>query len=90
MSVHTVLSTSPVRLPAHSPWPLKRRNHWLVTAGGRGYLKSLSLAKLKKYITAYNINTDRAVEKDDLIDAVIAAKVSGSLATLRDTTKQMK
>ncbi|KAJ7211313.1 hypothetical protein GGX14DRAFT_449820 [Mycena pura] len=45
-----------------------------ITAGGRNYLKSLPLAKLKKHITAYNIKTDRAVEKDDLIDAIIAAK----------------
>ncbi|KAJ6627797.1 hypothetical protein B0H10DRAFT_1991925 [Mycena sp. CBHHK59/15] len=45
-----------------------------MTAGGRGHLKSLPLAKLKKYINAYNIRTDRAVEKDDLIDAIIAAK----------------
>ncbi|KAJ7033721.1 hypothetical protein C8F04DRAFT_614622 [Mycena alexandri] len=45
-----------------------------ITAGGRGYLKSLSLSKLKKYITAYNIKADRAVEKDDLIDAILAAK----------------
>ncbi|KAJ7512695.1 hypothetical protein B0H11DRAFT_4180 [Mycena galericulata] len=45
-----------------------------ITAGGRGHLKSLPLAKLKKYINAYNIKTDRAVEKDDLIDAILAAK----------------
>ncbi|KAJ7485342.1 hypothetical protein FB451DRAFT_1229308 [Mycena latifolia] len=45
-----------------------------ITAGGRGHLKSLPLAKLKKYITAYNIKADRAVEKDDLIDAILAAK----------------
>ncbi|KAJ6595780.1 hypothetical protein DFH09DRAFT_1135617 [Mycena vulgaris] len=45
-----------------------------ITAGGRGHLKSLPLAKLKKYINAYNIKADRAVEKDDLIDAILAAK----------------
>ncbi|KAJ7158316.1 hypothetical protein C8R43DRAFT_995499 [Mycena crocata] len=45
-----------------------------MTAGGRGHLKSLPLAKLKKYITAYNIKADRAVEKDDLIDAILGAK----------------
>ncbi|KAJ7629363.1 hypothetical protein DFH06DRAFT_1225488 [Mycena polygramma] len=45
-----------------------------ITAGGRGHLKSLPLSKLKKYITAYNIKADRAVEKDDLIDAILTAK----------------
>ncbi|KAJ7719191.1 hypothetical protein DFH07DRAFT_859547 [Mycena maculata] len=45
-----------------------------ITAGGRGHLKSLPLTKLKKYINAYNIKADRAVEKDDLIDAIVAAK----------------
>ncbi|KAK7018583.1 RING-finger domain-containing protein [Favolaschia claudopus] len=45
-----------------------------ITASGRGQLKSMALAKLKKYITAYNIKADRAVEKDDLIDAIMAAK----------------
>ncbi|KAJ6510392.1 hypothetical protein C8R45DRAFT_1050246 [Mycena sanguinolenta] len=35
---------------------------------------SLPLAKLKKYISAYNIRADRAVEKDDLIDAILAVK----------------
>lgn len=33
------------------------------------------MAKLKKYAAAYNINVDRVVEKDDLIDAIIAARV---------------
>ncbi|KAF7361249.1 RING-finger domain-containing protein [Mycena sanguinolenta] len=51
-----------------------------MTASGRGQLRSLvwtrslPLAKLKKYISAYNIRADRAVEKDDLIDAILAAK----------------
>nr|GAT52958.1 RING-finger domain-containing protein [Mycena chlorophos] len=46
-----------------------------ITAGGRGLLRSLTLAKLKKYISAYNIKgAERAVEKDDLINAILAAK----------------
>jgi hypothetical protein len=36
----------------------------------------MPLAKLKKYINAYGIKADQAVEKDDLIDAIIAAIVS--------------
>ncbi|KAF8170676.1 hypothetical protein K438DRAFT_1909294 [Mycena galopus ATCC 62051] len=45
-----------------------------ITASGRGQLRTLPLAKLKKYINAYGIKADRAVEKDDLIDAILAAK----------------
>ncbi|KAJ7064841.1 hypothetical protein C8F01DRAFT_1128398, partial [Mycena amicta] len=48
-----------------------------ITAGGRGHLRSLTLAKLRKYISAYNIKgAERAVEKDDLIEAILAAKGS--------------
>ncbi|KAJ7334707.1 hypothetical protein DFH08DRAFT_879168 [Mycena albidolilacea] len=48
---------------------------------GRGRLKSMPLAKLKKYINAYGIKADQAVEKDDLIDAIIAAiGVNGCLS----------
>lgn len=43
---------------------------------GRGLLKTLPLAKLKRYVAAYNIKIDRAVEKEDLIDAMVAARVS--------------
>jgi hypothetical protein len=47
-----------------------------VTAGGRKYLKSLPLGKLRQYAASYGIATNRAVEKDDIIDAVVAARVS--------------
>ena len=46
-----------------------------VTAGGRTYLKTLTLAKLKKYVNVYNIKIDRAVEKDDLIDGILSIRV---------------
>ncbi|CAK5268571.1 unnamed protein product, partial [Mycena citricolor] len=46
-----------------------------ITAGGRAHLKGLQLSKLKNYINAYNIRAERAVEKDDLIDAILSAKV---------------
>lgn len=36
----------------------------------------MSLGKLKKYADAYNIRIDRAVEKDDVIDCILAARVS--------------
>ncbi|KAI0298735.1 hypothetical protein B0F90DRAFT_1810874 [Multifurca ochricompacta] len=45
-----------------------------ITAGGRTYLRSLSLARLKKYVDAYNIKTDGVLEKDDLIEKIIAAR----------------
>ena len=48
----------------------------LVTAGGRSYLRNLALTRLKKYVDAYNIKTDRVLEKDDLIEKIIAARVS--------------
>ncbi|KIY47378.1 hypothetical protein FISHEDRAFT_74678 [Fistulina hepatica ATCC 64428] len=44
-----------------------------ITAGGRRKLKTLPLAQLKRYVAAYNIQHN-AVEKDDLIDAIINAR----------------
>jgi hypothetical protein len=35
----------------------------------------MSLAKLKKYADAYNININHAVEKDNVIDGILAARV---------------
>jgi hypothetical protein len=40
----------------------------------------MPLSKLRKYVAAYNIKDNRAVEKDDLIDAMIAARASHLLA----------
>jgi hypothetical protein len=36
----------------------------------------MPLGKLKKYVAAYGIGIDRAVEKDDIINAFVAARVS--------------
>jgi hypothetical protein len=47
-----------------------------VTAAGRNAIKELPLAKLKRYVNSYNIKINRAVEKDDIIDAIMAARVS--------------
>ncbi|KAF5314682.1 hypothetical protein D9611_007043 [Ephemerocybe angulata] len=44
------------------------------TAAGRGQLKSLPIAKLRKYAGAYNINISRAVEKDDIVEALMSAR----------------
>ncbi|KAG6865415.1 hypothetical protein C0991_002805 [Blastosporella zonata] len=45
-----------------------------ITAAGKGMLKTMPLGKLKRYLEAYNIAIDRAVEKDDLIDSIIRAR----------------
>jgi hypothetical protein len=47
-----------------------------VTAAGRNSLKATPLGKLKMYVASYGIRIDRAVEKDDIIDAIVAARVS--------------
>ncbi|KAI0090351.1 hypothetical protein BDY19DRAFT_888033 [Irpex rosettiformis] len=44
------------------------------TAAGKGQLRGLSLAKLKKYASDYGINVRSVVEKDDLIDRLINAR----------------
>ncbi|KAJ3849805.1 hypothetical protein EV368DRAFT_46576 [Lentinula lateritia] len=45
-----------------------------ITASGKGALKNLPLARLRKYAGAYNIRIDHAVEKDDVIEALLAAR----------------
>ncbi|KAF9522210.1 hypothetical protein CPB83DRAFT_864773 [Crepidotus variabilis] len=45
-----------------------------ITASGRTQLKGMAMSKLKNYLNVYNIKTERVVEKDDLIDAVISAR----------------
>ena len=48
-----------------------------VTAGGKGYLRTLSLAKLKNYMQSYGMRLGPDVlEKEDVIDAIINARVS--------------
>ena len=46
-----------------------------VTAGGKGQLKQLPMAKLKKYAKAYNINVAGILEKDDFVDKLVATRV---------------
>lgn len=45
-----------------------------ITAAPKNALKSSQMAKLKKYLAAYNIRTDRVVEKDDLVNAILGAR----------------
>lgn len=47
-----------------------------VTASGKGHLRTLPLAKLKKYAKDYNIDVTNVLERDELIDRLIALRVS--------------
>ena len=47
----------------------------IVTAAGRGQLRSLPLNRLRKYVEAFYIKVNGAIEKDDYIDHVISARV---------------
>ena len=46
------------------------------TALGRAQLRTLPLSKLRRYIDAYNIPAKNPIDKNDLVDAAIAARVS--------------
>ena len=41
-------------------------------------MRNLSLARLKKYVNAYNIRSDGVLEKDDLIERIIGVRVRAS------------
>ena len=47
----------------------------IVTAAGRGQLKTQPLSRLRKYVEAYDIQVNGAIEKDDYIDHIIRARV---------------
>ncbi|EGN92843.1 hypothetical protein SERLA73DRAFT_190389 [Serpula lacrymans var. lacrymans S7.3] len=47
-----------------------------ITASGKTHLKSMPLAKLKKYVDVYNIKVNGAIEKQDLIDSIIAVRTA--------------
>lgn len=51
------------------------RSDSTVTASGKGQLKQLPMAKLKRYAKAYNIDVAGVLEKDEFIDRLIAARV---------------
>ncbi|KAI0366799.1 hypothetical protein BV20DRAFT_981714 [Pilatotrama ljubarskyi] len=46
----------------------------IVTASGKGQLKQVPMAKLKKYAKAYNINVDGVIEKDEFVERLVAAR----------------
>ncbi|KAI0052103.1 hypothetical protein FA95DRAFT_1580210 [Auriscalpium vulgare] len=57
-----------------------------ITAGGRNYLRTLSLARLKRYVDAYNIKAVGVLEKDDLINKMIGARgQNGCLPHVNET-----
>ncbi|EJF55880.1 hypothetical protein DICSQDRAFT_175405 [Dichomitus squalens LYAD-421 SS1] len=45
-----------------------------ITASGKGQLKQLPMAKLKKYAKAYNIDVSGILEKDEFIERLVAAR----------------
>ncbi|KAM5533395.1 hypothetical protein V8D89_012945 [Ganoderma adspersum] len=45
-----------------------------ITASGKGQLKQLPMAKLKKYAKAYNINVAGILEKDEFVDKLVATR----------------
>lgn len=47
----------------------------IVTANSKDQLKKQTLSVLKEYASVYNIPVNGVVEKDDLIDRLIAARV---------------
>ena len=51
----------------------------VVTASGKGQLKQIPMAKLKKYAKAYNIDVAGILEKDEFIEKLFAARVSPSV-----------
>lgn len=55
---------------------LPHTTQYPVTTLGRSQLRSLPLAKLRRYISAYNIPVKNPVDKNDLVDAALAARVS--------------
>ncbi|TEB34417.1 hypothetical protein FA13DRAFT_1626346 [Coprinellus micaceus] len=62
-----------------------------ITAGGRSHLKTLPIAKLRKYANAYDINITRAVEKDDIIDALVSTRTqNGCLPRLHEVRRNNK
>lgn len=60
---------------------IAKYNSRAVTAAGKSHLRTLPLARLKKYVDAYHLKADQVVEKDDLVDILIAARVSTSALT---------
>lgn len=45
-----------------------------ITASSRNQLKSLPLSTLRRYVNAYDISVKGPIDKNDLVDAIIAAK----------------
>ncbi|KAH0826643.1 hypothetical protein J3R83DRAFT_5028 [Lanmaoa asiatica] len=56
-----------------------------VTALGRAQLRLLPLAKLRRYINAYNIPIKNPIDKNDLVDAAVAARTpQGCLSPINE------
>jgi hypothetical protein len=51
-----------------------------VTASGKSQLRGMAITKLRVYLDAYGIKPKSMLEKDDLIEAIIDARVGGSMS----------
>ncbi|KAI0631065.1 hypothetical protein C8Q77DRAFT_1229928 [Trametes polyzona] len=56
-----------------------------ITASGKGQLKQLPMAKLKRYAKAYNIDVAGVIEKDEFVERLVAARgPNGCLPAFRE------
>ena len=53
-----------------------------VTASGKTQLRGMSVHRLRTYLDAYGIKPKSVLEKDDLIEAILDARVSRAEANL--------
>ena len=71
--------TVPIRASVFLSTRCYTNTQYSVTSLGRPQLRSLPIAKLRRYIAAYNISVKNPVDKNDLIDAAVAARVCFSM-----------
>ncbi|KAJ8589668.1 hypothetical protein M405DRAFT_738212, partial [Rhizopogon salebrosus TDB-379] len=50
-----------------------------ITASSKTRLKTLQLSKFRRYVDAYSIPVKGPIDKNDLVDAIIAARVHSLL-----------
>ncbi|KXN81692.1 E3 ubiquitin-protein ligase cblA [Leucoagaricus sp. SymC.cos] len=56
-----------------------------MTAAGPSQLRGMSLSKLKLYADSYNIDISRAVEKGDIVEAIVRARLpNGCLPSVKE------
>ncbi|KAG8886308.1 hypothetical protein FRB98_001328 [Tulasnella sp. 332] len=53
----------------------------IVTASSRNQLRAVPMAKLRAYLKAFSIQAQGALEKDDIVQAILDARVSDAVET---------